>query len=244
MTAPLVGHERPFSYVGSELDLFSGAHNWKAYWASALAPYMRGDVIEVGAGIGGSTKFLCDAGQRRWLCLEPDPKLAEQIERRIASGELPDCCHVRRGVLSDLDAEERADTIVYIDVLEHIADDVEEVRCATGHLRSGGRLVVLSPAFNSLYSPFDRAVGHYRRYTRRDVHRLTVTGLRIESVFFLDSLGLFASAANRLFLRSPMPSSRQIEAWDRRIVPVSRYVDRLFHRLFGRTIVMVWQKDA
>ena len=65
-----------FKYVGSELDLFADVWNWKAYWSRHIRPFLRGDILEVGAGIGSNTRFLDpDGGTGRWVCLEPDPEL-------------------------------------------------------------------------------------------------------------------------------------------------------------------------
>src|SRR5262249_39834675 len=120
--------------------------------------------------------------------------------------------------------------------------DVEEIATAATHLTPGGSLIVLSPAFNWLYSPFDKAVGHHRRYSRKDVKRLTAPGLEIECVFFLDSLGMLLSMANRLILRSSTPTRGQIRLWDRNIVPISKHIDRIFGIIGGRSIVIVWKK--
>jgi SAM-dependent methyltransferase len=230
------------AYHGKELEQFAEAINWKKYWSSKLRGLITGYVIEVGAGLGSSTKFLHPDRHARWLCLDPDPRFASNLAQRITTGDLPQCCEAKCGVLGDLPPEELADTILYIDVLEHIKNDEAEMRIAAAHLRSGGRIIVLSPAFNWLYSPYDRAIGHYRRYTRRDAKRLTVPQLSLQQAFYLDSVGLFASLANRLLLRAAAPSSRQIAVWDRMMVPASIYADRLFGSLFGRTIIMIWKK--
>jgi SAM-dependent methyltransferase len=230
------------TYHGTELELFAEAVNWKKYWSSKLLSFITGYVIEVGAGLGGSTKFLHPDGHARWLCLDPDPRFVSHLAQRIITGDLPQCCEVKCGVLSDLPPEELADTILYIDVLEHIKNDEAEMHIAVAHLKSGGRIIVLAPAFSWLYSPYDRAIGHYRRYTRRDAKRLAVPKLSLRQTFFLDSAGLFSSLANRLLLRASSPSSGQIRVWDRAMVPISIYTDQLLGSLFGRTIVMIWQK--
>ena len=77
-----------FKYVGSELELFAAVWNWKAYWSTQVRPFLRGDILEVGAGIGSNTRFLdpgCDSG--RWVCLEPDPELAGQLLKNLRAGE-------------------------------------------------------------------------------------------------------------------------------------------------------------
>jgi SAM-dependent methyltransferase len=231
-----------FSYVGSELELFANATNWKKYIGAKLRPYISGSVIEVGAGLGSSTKYLCDQSHARWLCLDPDARHVAHLNGLIASRKLPACCKARRGILADLAPDQRADTIIYVDVLEHIESDEAEMRTAAAHLAPRGHIVVLSPAFNFLYSPFDESIGHYRRYERKDAKRLTAQSLTLRALFFLDSIGFFASAANRLIMRKSQPSSHDIQIWDKALVPISVISDIILGRLFGKSIVMIWQK--
>jgi hypothetical protein len=231
-----------YAYPGGELELFWHAANWKTYWSQALRPYVRGAVAEVGAGLGGSTGYLCGAEQAPWLCLEPDSALAARLGERIARHDLPRRCAVRCATMADLDAAERFDTILYIDVLEHIADDRGELARAASHLGPGGRIVVMSPALPLLYSPFDAAIGHERRYTARSLAALAPSGTAVEKIFYLDSVGLIASLANRLLLRAAMPSPRQIATWDRLMVPLSRRLDPLLSHRLGKTVVAVFRR--
>jgi SAM-dependent methyltransferase len=228
-----------YSYVGGELGLFMNATNWKRYWAGRLKPFVHGRVLDVGAGLGASFDYLSE-GATHWTCLEPDQTLCTQLEARLARHPRPPS--VRCGTLDTLGSEERFDSIVYIDVLEHIEHDREQLERAARHLEPGGALLVLSPAMPSLYSPFDRSVGHFRRYTKDALKRLSPAGLRIKNWFFLDGLGVLASLFARLARRSA-PTQAQIMIWDRTIVPVSRITDVITSSWFGRTIVMVWVKE-
>ena len=115
------------SYVGSELEIFQHATNWKAYYARTVGPYVNGDVLEVGAGMGATSRFLCDGRQRSWTCLEPDPSLLRQLDERLAADRLPSPVRTVCGTVATLGVEERFDTILYIDVLEHIEDDAERI---------------------------------------------------------------------------------------------------------------------
>ena len=74
-----------FNYVGSELEVFAHALKWKAYFRSHVSSYLVGDVLEVGAGIGATTRLLCDGLQSRWVCLEPDRNLADRIPLNSSS---------------------------------------------------------------------------------------------------------------------------------------------------------------
>jgi SAM-dependent methyltransferase len=231
-----------FTYVGEELGVFAHARNWKAYVAARLAPHVRGRVLEVGAGLGATTAALCGLPHTRWTALEPDAALLAAVEARLAAGALPASVAPRRGTTADLAGLERFDTILYIDVLEHIEDDRAELARATALLAPGGRIVVLSPAFQTLYSPFDAAIGHFRRYTRRTLAAVAPPGLAAEASFYLDVAGAGLSLANRLLLRQAQPTAAQIATWDRYVIPLSLVLDRVAGRFAGRSVVAVWRR--
>jgi SAM-dependent methyltransferase len=226
-----------FSYVGSELGIFEKAVRWKRYFARHIAPYIRGEVLEAGAGIGGNLKVFAQFEFQRWTCLEPDRTLLEQLSK-----SLPDRVRFEPipGTLDDLPGR-RFDTILYLDVLEHIEDDRAELDRAAAHLNTGGCVIVLAPAHPFLFTPFDAAIGHFRRYTKTSLLAAATPKLRIERLIYLDSVGLAASLANRLFLKSSMPSYSQIQAWDRMMVPVSRVLDPLLGYHVGKSVLGIWR---
>ena len=231
------------SYVGSELELFQNATHWKSYYARAIRSYVIGDVLEVGAGLGGTSRFLCDGRQRSWTSVEPDAALLRQLEERLAADPLP--CPVRAmcGNVESLAADERFDAILYIDVLEHIEDDAAELERSAARLRPGVHLIVLAPAHRALYSQFDKAIGHFRRYSRVSLLAAAPPVLRLVDAFYLDAAGMAASLANRLLLRASMPSAGQITFWDRVLVPVSRVIDPILARRVGKSVVAIWTRD-
>src|SRR5262245_9087881 len=149
-----------YAYQGAELDLFATAVQWKSYWRSHLRAFVRGTVLEVGAGNGNNTRALEGLDYTDWVCIEPDPNLCLQLHASIPPGPRT---KVIEGTLADLPGSSHFDTILYLDVLEHIEDDSSELRLAARHLRRGGHLIVLAPAHQWLYSPFDSAIGHFRR---------------------------------------------------------------------------------
>jgi SAM-dependent methyltransferase len=231
-----------FTYVGSELHLFSHAVNWKAYWSTKVSPFIGANVLDVGAGIGATAKLLCSERQSVWLALEPDSSLLGHIQGQIDAGALPKTCTTRLGTLNDVKLDEEFDTILYIDVLEHIEDDAGELARAAGHLRPGGRLIVLCPAHQWLFTPFDKALGHFRRYDKKSMRVIGSKVLRLENMLYLDSCGLLASIANKLLLNSARPTLRQILFWDNVLVRMSRIVDHVFGYRIGKTIIAIWQK--
>lgn len=235
---------QPYQYVGTELELFAAATNWKAYLKRQITPHLGARVLEVGAGMGGTTRALFDPCVQSWLALEPDPALAACYDQARQEGNLPACCDVRVGTIQDLAGRDRFDCVVYIDVLEHIEHDQDELAQAAQLLAPQGKLIVLAPAHKFLFSPFDQAVGHFRRYNRSSLGSLAPPSCRLVRLVYLDSVGLLASLGNRLLLRRAIPTRRQIAFWDRTLVRASRLLDPLLRHRLGKSILAVWQKNA
>lgn len=231
-------------YIGTELELFANATNWKSYVGQQLAAYIYGDVLEVGAGIGATTPFLFNDRVRSWRWLEPDPRLGRELGKRHGDKVHGRYAELLSGTLDSLEPELRFDSIVYVDVLEHLEDDQRELEQAALRLKTGGALVVLAPAHQSLMSEFDRAIGHFRRYNRKTLGVLSPAGVRVEESFYLDSVGLLLSLANRWILRQPTPRYGQVVFWDRFIIPLSRIADRLLRKSLGKSVVVIWRRPG
>ena len=231
------------SYEGKELELFASARNWKTYWSGKIRPHLGKSVLEVGAGLGVNATFLLGAEQEKWLCLEPDSALIAQVPKTMAGHAQQAVVRGFTGILRDLPVGETFDTVVYIDVLEHIENDHGEMQAALARLNPGGKIIVLSPAHPGLYTEFDRAIGHFRRYTRKALRACTPGGSTLIEMYALDSFGLMASVANKLLLHQSMPTLRQVEFWDQWLVPISRWVDPLIDFSLGKSLIGIWRKD-
>jgi len=228
-------------YQGSELDVFKGARNWKKYWSSQLRPFIGGSVLEVGGGIGTNVPYVIHSGVQSITLLEPDAELVERaLAEMPASNGIP--VNARHGSIDSIAAGSQFETIMYIDVIEHIENDRDELVQAARRLRSGGNLVVLVPAYNFLYSEFDKAIGHYRRYSRRTLGALDPPGCELVRLRNLDSAGLLASLVNKLFLKQSIPTESQIALWDRVLVRTSTFLDPITGFLAGKTLIAVWRK--
>jgi 2-polyprenyl-3-methyl-5-hydroxy-6-metoxy-1,4-benzoquinol methylase len=126
-------------------------------------------------------------------------------------------------------------------VLEHIPDDVEALRGLRAKLAPGARLLVYVPAFQLLYTSMDANVGHLRRYSRDTLTRnVSAAGFVVEAVEYVDSMGFFATLAFKITDRgSGDVNSRLLRIYDRIIFPMSRALDRIVHRWFGKNLLLV-----
>lgn len=230
-------------YIGKELDIFTHAVRWKAYWSKKIAPFLGEDILEVGAGIGTNTKYLLEQNTavKKWVCLEPDTMLAQQILPKIDDSYV-NKVEVHEKCLDNFLLAEKFDTIIYIDVLEHIENHQEEVELALSFLKKGGHLIVLVPAHNFLFSEFDKAIGHYRRYNKKMLRKIIPLSLKQQKLMYMDSVGMLSSIANKYILKQAYPTIKQVKFWDSVIVRISKISDVVLMHQLGKSLLGIWKK--
>ena len=228
-----------FKYSGSELEIFSQAQNFKQYYFDLAKNYLFStfDVLEVGAGIGSQTQiFSSKITFKTWTCLEPDLHNIDLIQDKYTDDNrfvfVP-------STLVNFVTDKRYDLIILADVLEHIPNDSSALEHLVSLLAPNGILLIYVPACQFLYSDFDASIGHFRRYSSPTLNYVIPKSVRIETLKYFDSLGWFLSFANKLILRSSTPSLRQVLFWDRVLLPVSIFLDKIIDYRFGKNIFCV-----
>jgi SAM-dependent methyltransferase len=201
---------------------------------SPLSP--TDNVLEFGAGIGTLAQLWFDRTGVKPECLEIDPDLRNTL---IDRGFI---CH------KDLDAIEKNISAIYTsNVLEHIEDDVEALKELYKVLNEGSKIVIYVPAFMSIYSDLDAHVGHFRRYSKKEIiKKLNEANFEIIKCHYTDSIGFFAWAYMKWRGYNPLEknqSKRQLIFYDCFLYPLSRFLDRIgFKYLFGKNILVVARK--
>jgi SAM-dependent methyltransferase len=150
---------------GRTLEVLSETPRLNRWLYSKLAPHVRGDVLEIGSGIGNLSSLLVADGER-FVLSDMESHYLDALRRRFAGDARVEV------VGYDLEAPppaalagRRFDTIVAVNVIEHIADDRALVGHLAAMLKPGGKLAVYVPACPFAYGTLDRALGHHRRYT-------------------------------------------------------------------------------
>src|SRR5581483_6768086 len=199
----------------------SRAERYNRWMFGQLAPWLGQRVLEIGAGIGSLTRFLLD----RSLVLATDlnPRylriLANTFERHTRVEVAP--LDLRTFDPATL-AARGIDTVVCLNVLEHVEDDRAALRRLHDALVPGGRLLLLVPAHPRLYGSIDRAVHHFRRYARADlVRRLEEAGFHVERTIFFNRLGVAGWFVNGSLLRRQRVPGLQVR-FQNLLVPLLR----------------------
>jgi SAM-dependent methyltransferase len=225
--------EADVAYEGGEnLDVMEGADNYNRALADLVAAEFSpgAALLDFGAGNGTFVRLLRSRGFVP-AALEVDPSFRQRLaaEGFAVFGSLDD---VPEGSLAG---------IYTLNVLEHIERDVDVLRLLRTRLVPGAKIVIYVPAFMILYSAMDKAIGHWRRYTRAELDaRLREAGFEVRSSRYHDCLGYVAALVYKLVGdRSGKIKHGQVRLYDRLIFPVSRALDPLFQGLFGKNVSIV-----
>jgi SAM-dependent methyltransferase len=220
-------------YQGGEtLEIMEEAVNYNRFLLSMVRSIAKpGDrIVDIGAGIGTFAIALAREGYRVH-CVEPDARQAAVV----ANAGVP--------VVATLgEIEDHSLDFVYaLNVLEHIDDDRGAIRQWREKLKPLGRMLVYVPAYQVLYSSFDRKVGHFRRYRKRElIAKVAQAGFLVMDARYVDSLGFFAALWFRFFGDDAGRINRQaLVLYDRLVFPLSRLCDVLVGPLFGKNVVVV-----
>jgi len=223
-------------------------HNDKAsaaILARCIQKHLSGNILEVGAGVGQFTRQL-SARADSVVALEPHKELFEVLE--IQTADLPNVSVVpakTQDLLADPNWNDRKfNSIVYLNVLEHIEGDVDELACARKLLADGGRLIAIVPAHGWLYSRIDKLTGHYRRYGKRQIMSLFKAGLSDPEVRYFDSVGLIPYLIVYRLFRSTSVTGLGAKIYSMIILRISFLLYIVFRgRLVGKNLIAIGRNN-
>lgn len=234
-------NETTHTYPGTELDAMSVAVNYHRWILDQFKPFLGKSVAEVGAGIGSVSKLLLEQPLYRLTSFEPAQNLLPHLEDNLR-GESRVAIVPRR--FSERDKRERFDSVVYINVLEHISDDQREVADVYEALNPGGHLLVFVPALQWLYSEFDRQVEHHRRYCSRSLARLVNDPeYEIRILKYFDIAGVLPWFVLCKLFRLP-PSNRSVVLYDKLVVPAMRFAEGIVSPPVGKNLLLVARRTG
>lgn len=199
-------------------------------------------VLEIGCGLGNFTEHLADRELVVGIDSEPGCIAAHQARFAGRANLVSLCLDVLSPEFSKL-REHRLDSVACLNVLEHVADDAGALANIHAVLPEGGRVVLMVPAFESLYGPIDEKLGHYRRYRKQSLAAVAGrAGFRPEVLRYMNSAGFFGWWFNAHVAKRTAQSEAQIALFDAMVVPVLSRLERWIEPPVGQSIFAVLQK--
>lgn len=212
---------------------------------SLFGAHIGKNILEIGSGTGAIAHWLVQRGASV-TAVEPEPVLAKKISPRFLSA---DDIEVIVGGSTEAyrqlaDKKKIFDTVIYLNVMEHIADDLGEFNRAKAMLKSGGNLLVYVPALPWLYSQIDAETGHVRRYTKKLLREVTAkSGFEIVSLDYFEVVGIIPYLIVYKFLRRQVVTGSSSGFYNKAILPLSMILHKVMRgRLIGKNLVLIARK--
>lgn len=220
------------------LETLDDMQRYPAWIVELLQPHLGERVLEVGAGHGAISERL--AATHHLVAMEPDDIGLEVLTAKFTGTGVT--------VVPDLDGAALHgpyDGVVLVNVLEHVLDDVGLLDQLRQMLVPGGRVCVFSPAHQALYSRFDRAIGHHRRYTTTTLTQaVSRAGLVVADARYVNALGAMAWFVSARVMGVTTPSATLTRLYDRTVVVATRWLERSLRPRFGQSVLVVATKEA
>lgn len=236
---------KPADEAGAEtLEIMALARRYNRWQYDQIARFCGSRICEIGSGIGNMAQLLVNESTERAILTDPDQAYLAALRERFAGD-------ARVGVealeLPDLQAAHRMsrygfDTVVALNVLEHIEDDLAALKCIATISGPGGRVIILVPAIPHLHNSLDLALGHWRRYSPAKLSELfQASGITLEHISYFNAVGILGWWANGNLLRASRIPLRQLRVFDF-LVPLLR-MERFFRLPVGQSLIAIGRAE-
>lgn len=230
------------------LEHLSNANRLNDWMFESIQPYVKGNILEIGSGIGNISACFIKSGYAINLSDYSD-YYCEYLSKKFSSEELV------KGIyqidLVEENFEEKYahlfstfDTIFALNVIEHIEDDQKAISNCKKLLTPNGHLIILVPAWQMLYNGFDRELEHFRRYTKKTIRALIKSqDLKIITTWYFNLAGILGWFVSGTILRKKTLPGDQIDLYNK-LVPIFRLVDKITFNQLGLSVIIVGQKHS
>lgn len=229
-------------YPGKDLEAMSFATKYHRWLLDEFRPFIGRRVVEVGAGAGSFSKMLLELTPVSLCVVEPSEMFVE-LSKNMAGSDVHFFNAIFESVAAEIRSECRPDTITYVNVLEHIEEDSRELKVVYDTLETGGRLLLFVPAVRSLFSDFDRSIGHFRRYAKSELEsKVRNAGFRLLKSKNFDAIGVLPWFVKYRLLRSTSLEERSVRLYDHLVVPIARRIEPRVPVPIGKNVLLVAEK--
>tara|TARA_E500000178_G_C16871273_1_gene684534 strand:- start:190 stop:888 length:699 start_codon:yes stop_codon:yes gene_type:complete len=226
-------------YDGWELHSFDRATNFRTYQIEKIKKFIKNKkILDVGSGNGGLIKYYQRETQNISI-FEPSKNLNLIIKKKFNKNKI---------MIFDKKKQitQKYDVILYMDVIEHIKNYENEIHTILKKINKNGFIIINVPAFNFLYTDFDKSVGHFKRFSKKDFYCLSKKfELEIKKLEYYDSIGFFLIFLSKFIFRFYLKSkdiNKNVRIWNY-LIPLSKKIDRIIFNRVGKSLICILQKN-
>lgn len=233
-------------YVGKDLEAMDFAVNYHRWILGIMKPFLGTHLVEVGAGTGSFSELLLETAPATLSLIEPSAMvetLRANLQNREFSTEIKIYPNIFAEVAEQLAVAQSPDSLIYINVLEHIEDDRLELQTVHKTLRKNGRVFIFVPALPTLFSEFDKQIGHFRRYRKKELNeKCENAGFRLLLSKYFDVSGILPWLVKYRLLKSRTMESGAVQLYDKFVVPLAQPFEKFIPPIIGKNLLVVAEK--
>ncbi len=234
-------------YVGRDLEAMSFAVNYHQWILQIFSPFIGTRIVEVGAGTGSFSEMLLRKNIESMSMVEPSAEMYKTLGERMSGlktgVQIETYNSIFINIAEHIKSSQQPDSIVYVNVLEHIADDVAELRAVRRALSTNGRVFIFVPALRWLFGSFDRQIGHFRRYTKAELEdKCRQCGFKILESRYFDFAGIVPWWIKYRLLKSNTMEAGLVTAYDKYFIPVAKMIESRINFPIGKNIILIAEK--
>jgi len=235
-----IGHKN--NLISSGL-LMKKASNYNKLIFDKISNYIvKGNNLEIGPGTGNFSELIKKKSKK--LTLIDEKKASVKFLKKKFVGD--SIISITESTLFNLKNKKKFDTIIMLNVLEHIKDDHSALKKLLSLLKKNGYLILQVPSFNFLYSNYDELVGHYKRYVKKDfIDIKNKMNLNIKDMYYFNFIGAFGWWVNYCLLKKTEKgksnTAKQLKFYDKYLVPLIKILDFKFIN-FGISLFVIIKK--
>jgi SAM-dependent methyltransferase len=234
----------PIVYIGKDLEAMSFTVNYHNWIIDEFRPFIGKHLVEVGAGTGSVSSLLLGENPETLALVEPS-EMFELLKQNITGVNVSFYNSIFTAAAADIVSHGRPDTIIYVNVLEHIEDDENELRAIFDCLDTGGHALIFVPAMMSLYGPFDKKIGHFRRYSKPELEEKgRAAGFEIVMSRYFDLAGVIPWFVKYRILGSDSLDPGAVKLYDKLAVPITRRLENILPVPVGKNVIMALRRSA
>lgn len=229
--------------VKHSLLLLSERYNYNHWIYNNIKNFIGNNILEVGAGIGNITDFIIF--KNKLTLIDIDQSYVDYLNDKYSFRDQSNL-NVFRVDIQNIDSSPCAstayDTIICLNILEHLENDRKAVENMISLLQPGGRLIILVPALTALHGSMDISFGHYRRYNKKQL-KILIQGKKLDIIkfYYLNFLGLFGWFVNgKIFKNTELPEN-QTKIFDK-LVPFLGFIEKIIKPPLGQSLILIARK--
>ena len=230
--------------LNDAIDALESLDNYRNWMLEEFGPYLSGEVVEIGAGSGSLSEKLLPYSTTLDL-VEPSSELIGRLQNRVAAHENISIFNQPAEEWLQQVKTESKDSIVMVNVLEHIQDDLASLKQMWRALHADGSLLLYVPALNFLFSKLDEEHGHFRRYSKSGLKsKVAAAGFKIVKARYVDLLGILPWRVFNKWLKKTEFNPAMVQLYDRFGNPTTKMVEKFSGAPIGKNILLVAKKPV